>query len=70
MNIRCKVKISETNKDGVENFIKEWAEVSMDKDENRCVEAVVIEISNGCATVKFKNGILLNVPVGNICLLE
>lgn len=54
----------------MENFIKEWAEVSMDKDENRCVEAVVIEISNGCATVKFKNGILLNVTVGNICLLE
>lgn len=66
MNIRCKVKIPEGNNKFMLNFKKEWAEIMMAADENHCVEAEVIEILNGCGTVKFHNGLFLNIAVENI----
>ena len=64
MNIRCKVKIPEGNNK------KEWAEIMMAADENHCVEAVVMEISNRYGTVRFHNGLLLSIEVEYIRLLE
>ena len=45
------------------NFKKEWAEIMMAADENHCVEAVVMEISNRYGTVRFHNGLLLSIEV-------
>lgn len=42
----------------------------MAADENHCVEAVVMEISNRYGTVRFHNGLLLSIEVEYIRLLE
>lgn len=70
MNIRCKVKIPEGNNKFMLNFKKEWAEIMMAADENHCVEAVVMEISNRYGTVRFHNGLFLGIEVEYIRLLE
>ena len=74
MNAKCIVKIPETivgnYKVAVKNFVKEWAEVHMEKDDNKCINAILVKISGEYGIVRFKNGLLLRLPVEYIRLVE